>query len=262
MDDAPNYAPGTPLWVDLSTPDVQASARFYGELFGWDAEDLGEQAGHYHMFRKNGKMVAAAGPQADPQQPPAWSTYVATSNATETAQKVREAGGRIIVEPMDVMDQGRMAVFQDPTGAFFSVWQPDKHRGAELANAPGSFTWNELSTRDMDAAKAFYTRVFSWGVKDNEMAPGMSYTEWQVNGRSVAGGMPMPPNMPADVPPHWLVYFAVDDVDSAVDRVQQLGGRVMMPAMDSPAGRFAVVSDPHGAVFAVIKLSPRMDGSA
>jgi predicted enzyme related to lactoylglutathione lyase len=242
------------MWIDLATPDVQASNRFYGELFGWEAEDLGEEAGHYTMYRKGGKMVAAGSPVQDPAQPPAWTTYVSTADANASAAKVREAGGQVAMEPFDVMDAGRMAVFQDPTGAFIAVWEPKQHQGAELANEPGSFTWNELQTRDMDAAKRFYTRVFDWGVKDSPMGP-TSYTEWLVNGRSIAGGMPMSDQVPANVPPHWLVYFAVDDTDAAVARVQELGGKVMAPAMDSPAGRLAVLTDPTGAAFAIIKIA-------
>ncbi len=251
---APSYPPGTPMWVDLTSPDVQGAARFYGELFGWEAEDLGDQAGHYHMFRKDGKQVAAASPPMNPGQPPAWTTYIATDDANATAAKVREAGGQVAMEPFDVMDAGRMAVFQDPAGAFIAVWQPGNHKGAELANEPGSFTWNELQTRDMNAAKQFYPKVFGWGVKDNAAGP-MTYTEWQVNGRSIAGGMAMDPSMPANVPPNWLVYFAVDDTDAAAAKAQQLGGRIMMPPMDSPAGRFAVLTDPAGAAFAIIKIS-------
>src|SRR5215210_6034585 len=125
----PSYPPGTPTWVDLTTPDVNAAARFYGELFGWEAEDLGQHAGHYHMFRKDGKMVAAATPM-DPNQHPAWATYIATDDANATAAKVREAGGQVVMEPFDVMDSGRMAVFQDPAGAFIAAWQPGTHKGA------------------------------------------------------------------------------------------------------------------------------------
>jgi hypothetical protein len=157
------------------------------------------------------------------------------------------------MDAFDVMGAGRMAVFQDPTGAYISVWQRGEHKGAELFNQPGSFTWNELQTRDIAAAKRFYPAVFGWGVKDNAMGP-MTYTEWQVDGRSIAGGMTMDPGVPAEVPPYWLVYFAVDDTDAAVSKVQELGGKVWVPAFDSPAGRFAIVSDPNGATFAVIKV--------
>jgi len=253
MTSATDLPSGTPIWVDLTSPDVQASTRFYGSLFGWDAEDLGEQAGHYTMFRKGGKMVAAASPPMAPGTPPVWTTYIATDDAKATADKVRAAGGTVVMEPFEVMDAGSMAVFQDSAGAFFSVWQRGNHKGAELANEPGSFTWNELQSRDIDAAKRFYPAVFGWGIKDNAMGP-MTYTEWQVDNRSIAGGMAMMPGVPENIPSYWLVYFAVDDTDAAVKKIEELGGRVLAPAMDSPAGRFAVVADPQGAAFAVIKI--------
>jgi len=253
MTSATELAAGTPIWVDVTSPDVQAAARFYGSLFGWDAEDLGEAAGHYTMFRKGGKMVAAASAPMAPGTPPVWSTYVATNDASATAAKVREAGGTVVMDAFPVMDAGSMAVFQDPAGGFISVWQRGNHKGAELCNEPGSFTWNELQSRDIDAAKRFYPAVFGWGVKDNAMGP-MTYTEWQLDGKSIAGGMTMMPGAPETVPSYWLVYFGVEDTDAAVNKVQELGGRVLAPAMDSPAGRFAVVADPQGAPFAVIKI--------
>jgi uncharacterized protein len=146
MTATPSYPAGTPIWVDLSSPDPAASARFYGALFGWEGEDLGEQAGHYHMFRKDGKTAAGAS-QTQGGAPPAWSTYVATDDADGTAAKVSQAGGQVIVAPFDVMDQGRMAVFADPSGAFFSIWRSAAMNGAEHMNAPGGFCWNELSSR-------------------------------------------------------------------------------------------------------------------
>jgi predicted enzyme related to lactoylglutathione lyase len=250
----PTYAPGTPLWVDLGSPDVGASARFYSDLFGWQAEDMGEQAGHYTMFRQDGKAVAAVGGLMSPQQPTAWSTYVATASAEDTAKKVTEAGGQVLAPPMQVMEEGTMAVFMDPTGAAFSVWQPNNMKGAGLVNQPNSLSWNELSTRDMPAAKAFYTKVFPWTAKSNAMPDGSEYVEWQIDGKSIGGGMPMNPQIPAQVPANWLVYFAVANTDNTVKRAQELGAKLMMPAMDIPQGRFAVITDPQGATFAVIQL--------
>jgi uncharacterized protein len=253
MTSATDLAAGTPIWVDVTSPDVQAAARFYGSLFGWDAEDLGEAAGHYTMFRKGGKMVAAASAPMAPGAPPAWTTYVATDDASATVAKVRQAGGTVVMDAMAVMDAGSMAVFQGPDGSFIAVWQRGNHKGAELCNEPGSFTWNELQSRDIDAAKRFYPAVFGWGVKDNAMGA-MTYTEWQLDGKSIAGAMTMMPGAPETVPSNWVVYFAVDDTDAAVTKIQELGGRLLAPAMDSPAGRFAVVADPQGAMFAVIKI--------
>jgi predicted enzyme related to lactoylglutathione lyase len=239
--------------VDLGSSDVEASRRFYGQLFGWDSEDLGEEAGHYTMFRQGGKTVAAVGGLMSPEQPVAWSTYVSTDNAADTARKVTEAGGKVLVEPFAVMDQGTMAVFMDPSGAALSVWQPAVMKGAELFNTPVSLTWSELWTRDANAAKAFYPKVFGWGIKANPIPGGGEYIEWQVNGKSIAGGMTMDPSVPQQVPPHWVAYFTVANADDTIRRAQELGGKVMMPAMDMPEGRFAVLTDPQGAAFAIIQ---------
>lgn len=252
-DATPKHAPGTPIWVDLSSPDVTAAARFYSQLFGWQAEDMGEQAGHYHMFRHGGKMVAAVGPQMSPGQPTAWSTYVSTTDAQATARRVTEAGGQVLAAPFEVMDQGSMAVFMDPTGAAFAVWQPALMVGADQFNAPVSLTWNELHTRNLEQAKQFYPKVFGWGIHSNPMPGGGEYVEWQIDGRSIAGGTTMDQNLPAQVPPYWLVYFSVANTDDIVKRTQELGGKVMAPAMDIPQGRMAVLTDPQGAAFAVIQ---------
>jgi predicted enzyme related to lactoylglutathione lyase len=158
------------------------------------------------------------------------------------------------MEPMQVFEEGSLAVFQDPAGAFIGVWQAGDHTGAELANEPGAFTWNELATRDVEAAKAFYTRVFGWEAQTNDMG-GMQYTEFKVDGRSIAGMLPMGEQFPPGVPPHWLVYFAVADCDASVARVQELGGSVFAPPMDMPIGRFSVVADPQDAVFAVFQAA-------
>jgi len=250
----PTYAPGTPLWIDLGTPDLPGTTRFYTELFGWQAEDMGEQMGHYTMFRQDGKSVAAAMPLMSPQQPTAWSTYISTTNAEDTARRVTEAGGQVISPPMQVGEEGTMAFFMDPTGAAFGVWQPNRMTGAELVNKPVSLSWNELSTRDLNAARAFYTKVFPWTTKSSPMPDGGEYVEWQIDGKSVGGGMAMNAQIPAQVPPHWLVYFAVANTDNTVKRAQELGAQVMMPATDIPQGRFAVLTDPQGATFAVIQL--------
>jgi predicted enzyme related to lactoylglutathione lyase len=241
--------------VDLTASDVGAAANFYGQLFGWQSDDLGEQAGHYTMFRSNGKLVAAVSPPMTPNSPPAWSTYIATADAAETARKIAAAGGKELVAPFAVMEAGTMGVFADPTGAVFSIWEPGQHKGAELVNVPVSLSWNELATRDMNAAKAFYAQVFGWAPKANPMPDGSEYVEWQIDGRSVGGGMSMGSMYPPEVPAHWLVYFAVQNTDDIVKRAEQAGGRVIAPPMDIPQGRFAIVSDPQGAAFAVIALA-------
>ena len=154
-----SYEPGTPSWADLASPDLPASVAFYRVLFAWDATDQGEEAGHYHMFEVKGAPVAGAGPIMMEGQPPAWTTYISVDDADTAIDRVKKAGGTVFVEPMDVLDVGRMAVFADPTGAAAAVWQPKSHPGAGLVNEPGTLVWNELNTRDVPAAKAFYADV-------------------------------------------------------------------------------------------------------
>jgi uncharacterized protein len=246
---------GTPIWTDLGSPDPAASASFYGQLFGWESQDLGEEAGHYTFFTSDGKVVAAVGPHMSEGQPTVWTTYIATDDVEATARKVTEAGGQVLVPPMAVMDQGSMAIFTDSAGAAFAVWQPAKMLGAEKFNQPVSMSWNELSTRDVDAAKRFYPAVFGWGVQSNAMPQGGEYIEWQVGGKSVAGGTPMNEHMPPQVPSFWLVYFAVANADATVAKAQELGATLSAGPYDIPQGRFAILSDPQGATFAIIQLS-------
>ena len=254
MTEPTGFAPGTPSWIDIGT-DVEAAKAFYGPLFGWASQEAGpvEETGGYGFFLKGDKMVAGYGPQQNPG-PPFWSTYVSVDDADEIARRVKSAGGTVIVEPSDVMGAGRMAVFQDPQGAFISVWQPARHTGAQVVNEAGSFCWNELDSRDVESSAKFYPAVFGWTAKHTADGP-MPYTEFQLDGQSIAGMMAMPPMVPAQVPSFWLVYFAVDDADATIAKAQELGGSVQMPAMDIPIGRFAVLADPQGATFAVVQLS-------
>jgi predicted enzyme related to lactoylglutathione lyase len=260
MPEVSEYAPGTPSWVDLASPDPDASARFYGGLFGWDATEPGpiEETGGYRMFERDGRNVAGLGPTQGEGQPAMWTTYVSTDDAEGVAAKVREAGGQVMMEPFDVLGAGRMAVFVDPAGAFISVWQPQTHHGADVVNEPNSFCWNELATRDIDGAKAFYAAAFGWEGETSAYGD-TSYTEWKLGGRTIGGMIAMNDQWPAEVPSHWMVYFAVEDVDAAVGRVEELGGKVSVPPSDTPAGRFAVINDPHGAFFSIITLAQRAD---
>ncbi|HEY2563876.1 MAG TPA: VOC family protein [Acidimicrobiales bacterium] len=252
------YAAGTPSWVDHGTKDLEVSNSFYGTLFGWEADDQGEEMGHYTLMRKGGKTVAGNMPVTE-GQPSAWVSYISVDDADATVGQAKKSGAMVFVEPMDVGDIGRMAVFADPTGAAIGIWQPKSFKGAELANEPGTFAWNELNTRDVSAAKAFYTQVFGWEPNDLDMG-GMSYTEWKVGDKSLAGMMTMPDMVPAEVPAHWLVYFGVDDTDASVSKATELGATTLVPPTDIPPGRFAVLSDPDGAAFAVIKMSPMTTG--
>jgi len=256
MPERTSYAPGTPCWVDIGT-DLDGAKPFYTELFGWTAMDAGpaEETGGYGFFMKGDKMVAGYGPQMNPG-PPAWATYIAVTDADATSKKIEAAGGTLVMPAMDVMGAGRMAVFQDSAGGFCSIWQPGEHKGAQLANEPGAFSWNELNSRDVDASIAFYESVFGWTHDTHTMeGPIASYTEWKLDGQTIGGMLPMPPMVPAEVPQYWLVYFAVEDVDEALAKAQELGAAMFVPPMQVDAGRFSVISDPQGAMLAIIQLA-------
>jgi predicted enzyme related to lactoylglutathione lyase len=253
----PDYAPGTPSWVDISSPDVDASAAFYHELMGWDTTEPGpaEQTGGYRMFQQGGKNVGGLMAQMQEGQPTAWATYISVADADETAEKVKAAGGTVIVEPMDVMDIGRMAFFADPTGAAFGIWQPKKFAGADVVNEPNSLCWNDVMTRDAQRDEDFYTAVFGWSPTHPsfENAP-QSYTVWELGGRPVGGMMQMSDEyFPREVPNHWNVCFQVADCDATVAKARELGGRVLSEPMDMAIGRFANLMDPQGASFAIMQ---------
>jgi predicted enzyme related to lactoylglutathione lyase len=240
--------------VELGTPDIETTAAFYGDLLGWEVPELPNSAelSGYRRAKKDGTDVAGVMPLVQEGQPPAWTSYVSVEDADATAAAVKEAGGNVIAEPMDVMDLGKMAVFADPTGAVFGVWQPGSFPGAGRVNEPGALAWNELGTRDPDAAKAFYPAVFGWGFRDNDMGD-MVYTEWLNGEHSVGGMVDVSGRMPDEIPAHWLVYFAVENTDAALEIVKSSGGGVSFGPIDIPAGRFAMVTDPQGAGFAVIQ---------
>ncbi len=259
MSERTSYTPGTPSWIELSgTPDVEASAAFYRELFGWEMPEQPNSAelGGYRRAKLNGKDVAGVMPRMEESQPTVWATYVSVADAAATTAAVRDNGGSVIVEPMPVNDLGTMAVFADPAGAVFGLWQPGAFAGAELVNEHGALAWNELGTRDTAGAKSFYGAVFGWDHQDEESPRVGTYTIWKV-GEAMVGGMLdiNAAGLPAEIPAHWLVYFAVEDTDAAVEKVKAGGGSVRMEPIDIPAGRFAVVADPFGAVFAVIQAS-------
>jgi predicted enzyme related to lactoylglutathione lyase len=263
MGERTEYEPGTPCWIDLSTPDQVAAADFYGALFGWSVEEgeNPEATGGYRVARKDGKGVGGVMKTMEEGQPPAWMTYISVSDVDETTAKAREAGGAVLAEPMTVLDYGRMAVVADPTGAVVGLWQPGTNRGAELVNEPGSMSWNELNTRDPDAAKAFYGAVFGWEFEDLEFEGMGPYVNVRRDGgdEAMAGMLDMNSRgIPDEVPSHWQVYFAVDDADETVGVAEENGGHLGFGPFDIPAGRFAIVSDPFGAHFAVIALSQEM----
>jgi predicted enzyme related to lactoylglutathione lyase len=258
-----DYPPGIPCWVDLSTPDARVSRAFYGGLFGWGMHSPpGSDAGAYAFFVPAGtpageepaRVVAGLMPLTSEAQPSGWNTYVSVTDAAATAAAVADAGGQVLVPPLEVDGQGRMAMFADDQGAMIAAWQPIAFRGAGLVNEPGCLCWNELACRDTGAAERFYGRVFGWQADTPQMGP-MTYTEWRLDGRTVGGMAHMDENWPAGIPPHWMVHFAVADCDAAAARAAELGGQVRVPPTDVPPGRFAVIADPAGAVFTIIKLA-------
>ena len=255
----PEYAPGTPCWVELSSPDADASAAFYGQVMGWSAIEPGpaEETGGYRMFQQDGKAVGGLMGHMQEGQPTAWATYVSVADADETADKVKAAGGSVVVEPMDVMELGRMAFFADPAGAVFGVWQPKAFAGADVVNEPNSLCWNEVLTRDPEAGRAFYPSIFGWAAGRPSFggAP-QSYVVWELDGRPVGGMMEMTDEMfPPEVPAHWGVCFAVADCDATAAKAHELGATTTVEPTDMPIGRFAGFIDPQGASFTVMKLA-------
>jgi uncharacterized protein len=258
MSERTSYTPGTPCWVDLATPDVEASEAFYGALFDWEIPELPNSAelGGYRRAKKNGKDVAGVAPLMQEGQPPAWSTYVSVADAAATLATVGASGGQVIVEPMDVVGLGTMGVFIDPTGAACGVWAPGTFAGAELVNEFGTSGWNELGTRDTGAAKEFYAAVFGWGADAQDMGEMGTYTTWKVGEAMVGGMFDISGVVPDEVPAHWLTYFTIEDLDAAMEKVKAGGGDIRNGPIEIPIGRFSVVADQFGAVFALMQPTP------
>jgi len=258
MQETPHYAPGAFCWVELGTNNAEAAKKFYTSLFGWSFDDVpAGPSGVYTMLKLDGKDVGALYQLSDEMLsqhiPTASLSYILVSDANEAARKAKEAGGVIAKDPFDVMDVGRMAVILDPTGAAFAVWEARKHQGAGVVNVPNSFCWNELTTPDTTKAGDFYTSVFGWEKTERDMGR-MIYTTFLNDGRP-NGGMFAPTPEMGNIPPNWLVYFAVDDCDAVAKKAEGLGSKSIWPPMDiEGVGRFSVLQDPTGAAFGIIKL--------
>ena len=278
MPERDGYIPGVPCWIDTSQPDPEAAVDFYSGLFGWEFEDVmpPESEGKYFIARLPGGEVAAVGSVPASSPPMAtWDTYVSVESADETASKVRDAGGGVVREPFDVMDAGRTAVFSDPEGAAFCVWQAKEFKGARVVNAHGSLNFNGLNTRDVEAAKSFYGAVFGWetlrleggfemwtlpGYGDDleRNDPDLRKRVAEVGGPIgfedvVASINPIADDQP-DVPAHWSVTFGVDDADATAKKAAELGGKVVVPPFDAPWVRMTVLTDPQGATFTASKF--------
>jgi len=275
------YVAGVPCWIDTSQPDPHAAVAFYSGLFGWDFEDTVPpgSSDSYSIARLRGGDVAAVASQPDggPSMA-AWNTYVWVDNADDAAWRVQDAGGRVIADPFDVTKAGRMAIFADPAGAIFRVWQANEHRGARVVNEPGSLNFNGLNTRDVEGSKSFYGSVFGWktlavgggaemwrlpGYGDflEKRDPGLRERMAQSGAPSgfedvVATLSPIADDQP-DVPSHWSVTFAVEDADATAERAIELGGQVVIAPFDAPWVRMTVITDPQGATFIASKFVPQ-----
>ena len=249
-----SYAHGTPCWVDVTSPELDKSIEFYKGLFGWEAHVTPQpEAGGYTMFTLRDKYVAAGSPPQEDRSASYWTTYLASDDVDDTAKKIRDAGGTVFMDPFDVFDSGRMTIAQDPTGAVFGVWQAKEHLGAQLANEPGTFLWNQCQTSDPARAAEFYHAAFGHEIDEIDLGLGDPFRVLKVNGRGIAG---VREPVSGDTPPHWSTVFAVADADETVARAKELGGSVLMEPMDLPEiGRLAVLQDPAGAVFQVMKPS-------
>ena len=280
MPERDGYIPGVPCWVDTSQPDPSAAKDFYSGLFGWELEDVMPEGSDakYFMARLNGKDVAAVGsiPEGAPQMA-MWNTYIWVDSADDTASKVKDAGGNVLMEPFDVMESGRMAVFTDPEGAAFMVWQANQHKGAQLVNDPGSLNFNGLNTRDPDAAKPFYEAVFGWKTLDigggvefwtlpgygdylEGVNPGVREAVAETGGpkgfEDVVAAITPITDGDSDTPAHWSVTFGTDDADAVAKKAEELGGKVIVPPMDAPWVRMTVLADPQGAMLIASKFVP------
>jgi predicted enzyme related to lactoylglutathione lyase len=257
MPEVTRHEPGSFTWAELATSDPKAARSFYGPLFGWTFADSPMGPGPedvYTRLQLSGKDVGALyklmKDQAEQGVPPNWMCYVTVVSADEAARKAASLGATVLAGPFDVQDSGRMAVIRDPEGAVLAVWQAGTHTGVQRIGEPGTMCWCELSTRKASAAGEFYTGLFGWGLKTGDPA----YWEILRGGESIGGIMPMPPEM-AGVPPHWGIYFQVADCDATVAKAKSLGGKVLFGPHDiEKVGRFAIVQDPQGAAFSVIRL--------
>lgn len=242
------YAHGEPSWADLASEDLAGSKTFYSTLFGWDADDVPmEEAGGYGMFSFGGRHVGGYGPPP-PGRPISWAVYVTVDDLDAAAAAATENGGTVVTGPLDVFTSGRMAVIQDPTGGTLSLWQPGDHPGAGVQDEANAMTWVELSTTDVEVARAFYTAVLGWTTQDSSDVAGMDYTEFRLGDRSVAGMMASQTGAS-----YWMPYFQPADIDRTIGEATALGAAVMVPKMGIPGGEFSVLVDPQGAAFGLFR---------
>jgi predicted enzyme related to lactoylglutathione lyase len=252
------HAPGTFCWPELSSKDQKGAETFYTALFGWQMKQtpMGPDS-HYTIFTKGDESVAAAAQMDGDMQgrvPSHWLSYVSVANVDQSLEQAKGLGATVVAGPFDVMEHGRMAVLTDPQGATFALWQAYQHPGITRFDEEDSLVWTELLTNDTQKAADFYQGLFGWGTE--KFPGGMDYTVWKRGSESAGGMMGITPEMGA-MPPNWTVYFAVKDADAAVKKAKELGGKAMRePWTVEGVGRIAILQDPQGAVFAILKPDP------
>ncbi|MFJ6569945.1 VOC family protein [Streptomyces sp. NPDC091292] len=264
------FAEGVPCWVDAMLPDVEAGKRFYGDVLDWTFDEgAGAEYGYYTQAYSDGANVAALAPKSDGRMPTVWTVYLATPDAVALAEKIRDAGGQLVREPLPVGPFGTIALAADPGGAVFGLWQGGTHTGFEAQRRPGAYCWTELYTRDKAAVDPFYEGVFGYAgtdLPDEDLseaelsrAGGGDVRVWSPAGATaglesaIGGRVVMGESFPAAMPPHFLTYFTVADCDATAASVTRLGGRIQQPPRTTPHGRIAVFSDNQGATFAVLQ---------
>ncbi|WP_171113840.1 MULTISPECIES: VOC family protein [Streptomyces] len=256
------FVNGAPNWIDVGTSDIDGAIHFYGGLFGWQFRSAGPEAGGYGFFQLDGRTVAGGMQSTDEQGPPSWTVYFQSPDAQATAKTAEQAHGRVLVEPMDVMGQGHMAILADQQGVPFGIWQPVLNKGVDVMNEPGTLCWLELYTPDIASAAGYYNALLGWETSSVDF-PGGSYTCVNPAGESedaMFGGLVPLADDPAEDAAYWLPYFEVTDTDAAVSTARELGGTVRMEAIDIPdVGRIAKLADPFGARFAVIRSAQPQD---
>ena len=255
------HAPGDFCWIELGTTEQAQAKKFYQSLFGWTCNDIPMGPGSsYTIFLMEGRETAAAYTMQAQERsrgiPPRWNLFISVASADDAVAKAGKLGGEVILPALDVGEYGRMAVIQDPAGAVFCIWQPKTNIGMRLKDQPGTFCWADLNTPEPERAKKFYEGLFGW-----QLLPGEKDTSGYLhikNGEKFIGGIPPVKQRPRNAPPHWLIYFAVADVDVSASKAKELGARFFVSPMSiEGVGRMAVMADPQGAVSAIFKESPR-----
>ena len=259
MPEVSSHAPGSFCWVELATPDAEASRKFYSELLGWTWTDTPmSDTMVYTMLQKNEKFVGGLFQMHEQMlaqgMPPHWVCYISTDDVEAATARVAAAGGNVINGPFDVFDAGRMSIVADPTGASFGIWQAREHIGAGLIYEPGSLGWNELYTTDTEAANAFYASVFGWSRSTHQVGPeAEDYHEFKLGETNVAGMIQIKPSW-GEVPPNWGAYFCVEDVAASFQKAQDLGAEVVVPVMREANVSFCYLNDPQGVYFGLVQV--------